>query len=231
MPVLSFGSWDRGGLVMFLCSTEAFLRPDLSSADAPRTAAVKAGRRRAGAASSIVARPRLDGGEHGAKPEGRDEWSREERQNVILDWAVNDECGSTASPCIRSGTTARYPDLSCTGESKAQKRRDPSEGAGSVVPWMTTVTRLSWVTSAVIARGRLQARTQHGAGGHHAGLEITPERHHELAGERHDGDAPDAALDVAHPLAEPAAQGAVGLVPKPQPGELDRKFAGTPVAG
>jgi len=55
----------------FLCSTEAFLRPDLDPAGAPRTAAVKAGRRRAGAASSIVARPRFDGGEHGAKPEGR----------------------------------------------------------------------------------------------------------------------------------------------------------------
>src|SRR5437660_6752335 len=31
----------------------------------PRAAAVKDGRRRAGATNSIVARPRLDGGEHG----------------------------------------------------------------------------------------------------------------------------------------------------------------------
>src|SRR5438132_3646362 len=231
MPVLSFGSWDRGGLVMFLCSTEAFLRPDLSSADAPRTAAVKAGRRCAGAASSIVARPRLVGGEHGAKLAGRDEWSRDERGNVILDWAVNDECGSTASPCIRSGVRSRYPDLSCTGESKAQKRRDPSEGAGSVVPWLTTVTRLSWFTSAVIARGRLQARTQHGAGGHHAGLEITPQRNHELARERHDGDPARPTLEVAHPLMEPAGQFAAGLVSDPQPGELDGELAGAAVAG
>src|SRR5882672_3474575 len=121
MPVLSFGSWDRGGLVMFLCSTEAFLRPDLNPAGAPRAAAVKAGRRCAGATSSAVARPRLDGGEPGATLEGRGDWARHERWDVILDWAVNDECGSTASPCIRSGTTARYPNLSCTGESKAQK--------------------------------------------------------------------------------------------------------------
>jgi hypothetical protein len=199
----------------FLCSTEPFLRPDRDAAGAPRTAAVKAGRRCAGAACSALARPRLDGGEHGARLEGRDDWSRAERQDVILDWAVNVECESTASPCIRSGTRPRYPDLSCTGESKAQKRRDPSTTTVWVNPGWVTVTRLSWVTSAVIARGRSEARTQHGAGGHHAGRQITPQRHHELARHRHDGDAPDASLDVAHPLAEPAAQLALGLVPEP----------------
>src|SRR5208282_4127676 len=118
-----------------------------------------------------------------------------------------------------------------TGESLAQNRRDPSERAGCLGPWMTTVTRLSSVTSAVIGRGRLQARAQHGAGGHHAGLEISPQRHHQLAGERHDGDAPDAALEVAHPLAEPAAQFAVGLMGDPQPGEFDGELAGAVVAG
>jgi len=42
--------------------------------------------------------------------EGRGDWSRAERRDVILDWAVNVACGrSTASPCIRSGTWARYP--------------------------------------------------------------------------------------------------------------------------
>ena len=189
-----------------------FLRPDRAWCGASRAAAVRAGRRCAGAASSIVARPRLDGGEHGAKPEGRDEWSREERRDVILDWAVNDECGNTASPCIRSGTTARYPNLSCTGESKAQKRRDPSEGAGCLGPWVTTVTRLSWFTSAIIARGRSEAWTQHGAGRHHAGLEITPERHHQLAGQRHDGNAAQPSLHVADTVTEPAAEVAAGLV-------------------
>src|SRR5262249_48171531 len=41
----------------------------------------------------------------------------------------------------------------------------------------------------------------------------------------------DASLDITHPLAEPAAELAVGLVPEPQPGELDRKRAGARVAG
>ena len=52
-------------VVTFLCSTEAFLRPDRGCLGAPRAAAVKAGRRGAGATSSALARPRLDGGEHG----------------------------------------------------------------------------------------------------------------------------------------------------------------------
>jgi hypothetical protein len=81
-------------------------------------------------------------------------WSRAERRDVILDWAVNVECecANTASPCIRSGTRPRYPDLSCTGESKAQQRRDPSTKTVWVDPGWVTVTRLSWVTSAVMAR-------------------------------------------------------------------------------
>src|SRR5712691_10014048 len=41
-------------------------------------------------------------------------------------------------------------DLSCTGEGKAQKRRDPSTKAESEDPSPGSVTRLSWVTSAVI---------------------------------------------------------------------------------
>jgi hypothetical protein len=42
-----------------------FLRPDLPAAVAPRADAVKAGRRVSLAACSQLARPRLDGGEHG----------------------------------------------------------------------------------------------------------------------------------------------------------------------
>src|SRR5882757_2886127 len=136
----------------------------------------------------------------------------------MLDWAVYDECGITASPCIRSGARARYPNLSCTSEGKAQQRRDPSERAGVLSPWMTTVTRLSWFTSAVVAGGQLdvwarcsEGRAQHRASRHYAGLEITPQCHHEFARHRDDGDTSDAPFDVAHPLAEPAAEFAVWL--------------------
>src|SRR3981189_3522285 len=60
--------------------------------------------------------------------------------------------------------------------------------------------------------GRSEAWTQHGAGRHHAGLEITPERHHQLARQRHDGDAAHPPLDVGDTLAEPTAAVAAGLV-------------------
>src|SRR3981189_3517924 len=156
----------------------------------------------------------------------------------MLDWAVYDECGITASPCIRSGARARYPNLSCTSEGKAQQRRDPSERAGSSSPWMTTVTRLSWFTSVVVAGGRLDVwarrsggRVQHCADRHHTGVEITPQRHHELACHRHDGDPPDAPFDVADPLAEPGAELAVRLMAEPQQGDLDRGLASATRAG
>src|SRR5229473_2111502 len=113
-------------LVSFFVRPSTFLRPDLDPAGAPRTAAVKAGRRCAGAAGRSIARPRLDGGEHGARLQGRDDWSRAERRDVILDWAVSDECGKHRITLYPVRARTRYPNLSCTGESKAQKRRDPS---------------------------------------------------------------------------------------------------------
>jgi hypothetical protein len=87
---------SSGRRVSFFVRPGPFLRPDLDPAGAPRAAAVKAGRRCAWAASSILARPRLDCGEHGARLEDRDDWSRDERRDVILDWAVSEECGISA---------------------------------------------------------------------------------------------------------------------------------------
>src|SRR3979490_1402162 len=78
---------------------------------------------------------------------------------------------------------------------------------------------------------RSAGRVQHRADRHHTGVEITPQPHHQLARHRYDGDPPDAPLDVAHPLAEPAAEFAVGLMTEPQPGDLDRGLASAAVAG
>jgi hypothetical protein len=60
-------------MVSFFVRPGPFLRPDLDLAEAPRAAAVKAGRHCGRATDSAVARPRLDGGEHGARLEGRDD--------------------------------------------------------------------------------------------------------------------------------------------------------------
>src|SRR5712691_9178311 len=142
---------------------------------------VSRGRLGWGGGMPVLGPPPIDHHESGGGGPRTGIAARDERQDVILDWAVCEGSGNTASPCIRSGARARNPDFSCTGEGKAQKRRDPSESAGQNGPWMTTVTRLSWVTSAIIACGRSEGRVQHGAGGHHAGFEIAPQRHHELA--------------------------------------------------
>jgi hypothetical protein len=66
-----------------------FLRPDLPGAVTPRADAVKAGRRSARAAPSAVARPRLDGGEHG----------------VIL-WAVGTRYHTRPANCRLNGCYA-----------------------------------------------------------------------------------------------------------------------------
>ena len=113
------------------------------------------------------------------------------------------------NPCCEK---PRYPNPSCTEcRGKAQKRRDPSTRTVGV-PWVGTVTRLSWVTSAVIVARPLFARLEHGAGGHQADGQVAPQRNHELACHCHDGDAADPAFGVADALAEPLAQFALGLM-------------------
>src|SRR5712664_3649418 len=83
-----------------------------------------------------------------------------------------------------------------------------------------------------LARRRwLEAWPHHGAGWYQAGFQIAPERHHKLAGQRHDGDLADPPLDLADPREEPAAQLAIGLMPQPQPGKLDGDRSRPVVAG
>src|SRR3981081_815859 len=64
----------------------------------------------------------------------------------------------------------------------------------------------------------------HRAHWHEAGFQSAPERPHQLAGQRHDGDLADPPLDVADALDEPAAQLATRLIPQPPPGQLDCGF-------
>src|SRR5580658_5422530 len=158
-------------------------------------------------------------------------WVRRERGGMTVDSAVCKDSEKIRITLYPVGRDSPYPNSSCTGEGKAAKRRDPSEKAGWLGPWMRTVTRLSFVMSAIIGRGRSQAGAQYGAGGHHAGLEISPQRHHQLAGHRHDGDASNAPLDVAHPLVEPNGQIVVGLMSDPQPGEFDGELSGAMITG
>ena len=94
----------------------------------------------------------LDGGEHGAMLTGFGTKVRTGRRQDVIPGLGRLQVNGiiTASPCIRSGSRARNPNPSCTSEGMAQKRRDPSTKRSVSGPRVGTVTRLSWVTSAVI---------------------------------------------------------------------------------
>src|SRR5258706_11934672 len=70
-----------------------------------------------------------------------------------------------------------------------------------------------------------------GTSRHHASFKITPKRHQQLACQRHDGDAADAAFRGTDTRPEPDAQIAVGLIAQPQPGEFDPGGSPLAVAG
>src|SRR4029453_9329793 len=62
-----------------------------------------------------------------------------------------------------------------------------------------------------------------------AGGEKAPQRHHQLARQRDDGDALHPFAGARRALTEPAAERAVRLMSQPQPSELDRGMAGTAI--
>ena len=130
---------DRDALAMVLSSRWIAVASD--------AAAVKAGRR----PPPEAARSGLDGGEAAAKLSvGTFRCARLAAWRDVLDWAVTLLCGQHRINLYPVGCGDPDPDLSCTGEGKAQKRRDPSTKAESEDPSPGSVTRLSWVTSAVI---------------------------------------------------------------------------------
>src|SRR5260370_1650364 len=174
---------------MFLCLTEAFLRPNLDGAGRPRAAAVKAGRRCAGAAGSGSPGHALTAASTARSFEGRGDGQRTDWADMTLDSAVSGDCGKIRITLYPVGRDGPDPNSSCTGEGKADRRRDPSEKAGWVGPWTRSVTPLSWVMSAIMARGRSQAQTQHRGRPHHPGPSISSQRHHQLALHRNNGDA------------------------------------------
>jgi hypothetical protein len=66
-------------------------------------------------------------------------------------------------------------------------------------------------------RRRRSSGSKARTGGHFAGLDIAPQRHQQLAGERHDHDLANAPLAARGALDEPAAERAVRLEAQPAP--------------
>src|SRR5262249_6433585 len=75
----------------------------------------------------------------------------------------------------------------------------PAHGHASTWNWQVLLCLSSGVKPAAAVRS---ARLEHSAGRHQAGFEVAPQRYHDLACKRHDGDAPHAPLAVADALAE-----------------------------
>ncbi len=167
------------GVPVSLFERRAFLRPERGLSAAPRAGAVKPDRRSPPEAARSGRGARL-------ARLGRSR-RRGRRANMMPDWASSKR-GLAASPCIRSGAVARNPNPSCNDEGAAHERRDPSERA-EASPWMRAVTRRHGSP----VRGSDEARRCRDD----AGLEIAPQRHHQPARQRDDGDAPH------RPLASP----------------------------
>src|SRR3954468_5900487 len=69
---------------------------------------------------------------------------------------------------------------------------------------------------------RTYSDLQHGALWHNPDRHVAPQRDNQLAGHRNQHNPAHPALAGAHPLVEPAREGAARLVAQPQPGQLDR---------
>src|SRR5260370_42440849 len=129
---------------MFLCLTEAFLRPDLDWGGAPRAAAVKAGRRCAGAAGSGSPGHALTAASTARSFEGRGDGQRTDWADMILDSAVSVDCGQIRITLYPVGRDGPDPNSSCTSEGKADRRRVPSGRGAWLGPGPSAATTRPW---------------------------------------------------------------------------------------
>src|SRR5712691_13568824 len=83
---------------------------------------VSRGRLGWGGGMPVLGPPPIDHNESGGGGPRTGIAARDERQDVILDWAVGEQSGNTASPCIRSGARAR--NLIFHARVKARPKRD-----------------------------------------------------------------------------------------------------------
>ena len=133
---------------------------------------------------------------------------------------------SKASPLRACGArrTNLYPDgyNLCHDPSCALRGRglqggwDHSLYRGVFQPCRDPVTHPPWTHKLVLSVFAVRSSPlEDGTVWHQASFKITPKRNQQLACQRHDGDAADAALRDTDTRPEPDAQIAVGLIAKP----------------
>jgi hypothetical protein len=155
---------------------------------------------------------------------------RLELARVIQNWAFSRLLANAAAPRIRSARTSSHPNPSCRAKAQADgpplpHRRLAGLGiSGHASSWITHKPAGAGLRSRLrrLRRGGLE----HGTVRHQPAHQIAPQRHRQLAGERHDRNPPHPPLLGADPRLEPSTQRAVRLIAQPQPGELDQARAG-----
>src|SRR6516164_6791500 len=163
---------------------------------------------------------------------------------VIQGWSPLHACSLMLHQLISGRNLIPLPrSLMLGARARAPRGMGPILIRGVSQPCPATVTHPPWNWQVLLAfkfgggsarvadAGVGSARLEHGAGWHQAGFEIAPQRHQELACERHDGDTPHAPLAIADALAEGDAQGAVGLIAQPHPRQFDHGRTGFGIAG
>jgi len=102
--------------------------------------------------------------------------------------------------------------------------------SGHIAATWDTHPTLESVTFRSSPFGDSKSHLQSGAFRHQTCLEIAPERNQQFACDCDDRNPPDTALEFANAIAELGAQIAVGLMPQPQPRELNHHGASLGIA-
>jgi len=216
---------SRGSVPWFDRRRRPFPRPDLSSTGQARSGGVKDGRR-----------PPAEPARHASWTPPPRACHADPGRGVDPDWAAHASGILGLCHCEAHLGITLYPvgrtwppepqslmhDEDRPGTNGTHLRKRSARGGNprmSRSPSIPTRTPLT-------PSGRAQPRALR----NQAALQIAPQRHHQLAGNRDDADAPNAALQRPDPLHEPPGQGALRLVAHPQPSQLDRQRAGARIA-
>jgi hypothetical protein len=128
----------------------------------------------------------------------------------------------TAPTYIRPGSTPVHnPSCALRGRGLQGGMGPFSSAAASARAWSRSHIHLGVITFSYRSLIFRSSAFEGGTLRDDACFKITPERHEQLACQRHDGDRADAAFRGTDTRPEPDAQIAVGLIAQPQSGEFD----------
>src|SRR5882672_3001985 len=151
--------------------------------------------------------------------------------------ASGDLCSCSLHHLISGrAVTTRYPHSACMRRGSHGDETHLRSGLliwpkGGTVIIHSALTAADAATLTRCLKGLRLRGLEQGSFRDQAGCEVAPERHHQFARQRHDGDALVALAGiVVGAAAEPSGERTLRLVPQPQPGKFDGGTAGARVA-